>query len=92
MDTLKKIAAFCGQHDLHLILDEAFAMSVYDNPEFPDAVPFTSALALNLDDKIQPQNVHVAYGMSKDFCAAGFRLGVLHPRNEGLITAVSTIR
>ncbi|GAW27425.1 putative PLP-dependent transferase [Rosellinia necatrix] len=29
--------------------------------------------------------------MSKDFCAAGFRLGVLHSRNQGLITAVSTI-
>ncbi|KAI1078169.1 putative aminotransferase class I and II family protein [Whalleya microplaca] len=91
VETLKEIAGFCGQHDLHLICDEVFAMSVYDNPEVPDAAPFTSALALNLDDKINPQNVHVAYGMGKDFCAAGFRLGVLHSRNEGLITAVSTI-
>ncbi|KAI1089146.1 putative aminotransferase class I and II family protein [Rostrohypoxylon terebratum] len=91
VETLREIAGFCGQNDLHLICDEIFAMSVYDNPEVPDAVPFTSALALNLDDKINPQNVHVAYGMGKDFCAAGFRLGVLHSRNEGLITAVSTI-
>ncbi|KAF2963107.1 hypothetical protein GQX73_g10470 [Xylaria multiplex] len=91
VETLKEFARFCGQHDLHLILDEVFAMSVYDNPAVPDAVPFTSALALNLDDRINPQNFHVAYGMSKDFCAAGFRLGVLHSRNEGLITAISTI-
>lgn len=67
-------------------------MSVYDNPQVPDTVAFTSALALNLENEIKPQNVHVAYGMSKDFCAAGFRVGVLHSRNEGLITAVSTIR
>ncbi|KAF3059812.1 1-aminocyclopropane-1-carboxylate synthase 1 [Daldinia childiae] len=91
LETLREIAGFCGQHDLHLICDEIFAMSVYDNPEVPDAVPFTSVLALNLDDNINPQKVHVAYGMGKDFCAAGFRLGVLHSRNEGLITAVSTI-
>ncbi|KAI0023443.1 putative aminotransferase class I and II family protein [Xylariomycetidae sp. FL0641] len=91
VETLEEIAGFCGQHDLHLICDEVFAMSVYDNPDVPDAIPFTSVLALNLDDKINPLNVHIAYGMSKDFCAAGFRLGVLHSRNQGLITAVSTI-
>ncbi|KAI0444736.1 putative aminotransferase class I and II family protein [Xylaria telfairii] len=91
VETLREIAGFCGQHDLHLICDEVFATSVYDNPEVPDAIPFTSVLALNLDDKINPRNVHVAYGMSKDFCATGFRLGVLHSRNEGLITAVYTI-
>ncbi|KAI1803418.1 putative aminotransferase class I and II family protein [Daldinia bambusicola] len=91
VETLRAIAGFCGQHSLHLISDEVFAMSVYGNPDVPDAVPFTSIVALDLDDKIDPRNVHVAYGMGKDFCAAGFRIGALHSRNEGLITAVSTI-
>ncbi|KAI1463629.1 putative aminotransferase class I and II family protein [Daldinia caldariorum] len=82
VETLREIAGFCGQHNLHLISDEVFAMSVYDNLEVPDTVPFTSVLALDLEDKIDPRNVHVAYGMGKDFCAARFRIGVLHSRNE----------
>lgn len=89
-ETMEEIADFCGQHNPHLICDEVFAMSVYGSPDISEAVQFKSALAFNFDDKINPQNIHVAYGMSKDFCATGFRLGVLS-RNEGLITAVSTI-
>ncbi|KAK2595099.1 hypothetical protein QQS21_007184 [Conoideocrella luteorostrata] len=90
-ETLKEIARFCGKHDLHLVCDEVFAMSTYENPDFPAAVPFISALSLNFEDEMNPHKVHVAYGMGKDFCIGGFRCGVLHSRNEGLITAVSTI-
>lgn len=72
VEALKEIAGFCGQHDLHLILEEVFAMSVHDNPQVPNAVPSTSALVLNLDNKIFPQNVHVASGMSKDSGVPGF--------------------
>jgi aspartate/methionine/tyrosine aminotransferase len=66
-------------------------MSVYKNPHGTDLAPFTSVLSLDLSDYINPQFVHVAYGMGKDFCANGLRIGVLHSRNEGLIAAVSNI-
>jgi len=36
--------------------------------------------------------VHVVYGASKDFCANGMRLGVVHTRNEGVLGAVSSNR
>lgn len=32
------------------------------------------------------------YGMSKDFCANGVRLGVLQTRNEDLLEAVASIK
>lgn len=66
-------------------------MSVYNNPQAANVTSFTSVLALDLDDSIDRQLVHVAYGMGKDFCAAGLRLGALHSRNKGLIAAVSSI-
>ncbi|GAW26423.1 putative pyridoxal phosphate-dependent major subdomain 2 [Rosellinia necatrix] len=90
-ETLKEVARFCGRHNLHLISDEIFADSVYDNEQAPNLAAFTSILALDLGDYIDPRLVHVAYGMSKDFGATGLRVGTLHSRNEGLIAAVTSI-
>ncbi|KAI1179309.1 putative aminotransferase class I and II family protein [Nemania sp. FL0916] len=90
-ETLEEIARFCGRHSLHLICDEVFAMSVYQNPRGTDLASFTSVLSLDLSDYIDQQFVHVAYGMGKDFCANGLRVGALRSKNEGLIAAVSNI-
>jgi aspartate/methionine/tyrosine aminotransferase len=90
-ETLQEIARFCGRNNLHLISDEIFALSVYNNPQAADVTPFTSILALDLEHCIDRQLVHVAYGAGKDFGATGLRLGVLHSRNKGLIAAVTSI-
>lgn len=92
VETLKAIASFCNRHKLHLILDEIYAYSVFQNPSSLDAIPFTSILSLDLSTIIDTQLVHVMYGMSKDFCANGARLGVLASRNEGLIGAMACLR
>lgn len=55
-------------------------------------MPFTSVVSLDLSDCIARHLVHVAYGVGKDFCASGLRIGVLLSRNDGLISAVSSIR
>lgn len=90
-ETLQEIARFCGRHRLHLISDEIFAQSVYQTPNVTDPVPFNSILSLDLAECIDRQFVHVAYGMSKDYSANGFRLAALHSRNEGLLVAVTSI-
>ncbi|KAK4044056.1 putative aminotransferase [Parachaetomium inaequale] len=88
-EAIKEIASFCGRHKLHLISDEIYANSVFEKPQAPGPVPFTSVLSLDLADRIDSQLVHVAYGASKDFCANGLRLGMLHTRNQGLLAAVA---
>ncbi len=55
-------------------------------------MPFTSILSLDIADRIDPQLVHVTYGASKDFCANGLRLGMLHTTNQGLQGAVAGMR
>ncbi|KAJ6090206.1 hypothetical protein N7486_009021 [Penicillium sp. IBT 16267x] len=82
-DTLKAIAYFCDKHDIHLISDEVYASCVFDSGD-PDAVPFTSILALNLERIIDPNLVHVLYGFSKDFASGGLHLGFLITQNEQL--------
>ena len=66
---------FCKRNQLHLVSDEIYAGSVY-----MDGVEFTSVLALRGEDHevgeaLQEGIVHVVYGLSKDFCVSGFRVG-----------------
>lgn len=45
-------------------------MSVYENPDFPHALPFTSMLSLDVEEELgiafDRARLHVVYGMSKE--------------------------
>jgi len=85
-ETLLAYARFCEEEDLHLVCDEIFALSVYDNPDFPEALPFTSMLSLDVEKELgmrfNKARLHVTYGMSKDFCSNGLRIGCLVSQNN----------
>lgn len=83
---------FCQRHRLHFISDEIYALSVFENPDFPDAAPFTSALSIHTTDVIDADLVHVIYGLSKDFGVAGLKVGCLISRNEALKKAVTAVQ
>ena len=46
--TLLDYCMFAEKHDLHLVSDEIYGLSVYDNPKYTDALPFTSMLSLDV--------------------------------------------
>ena len=56
---------FCQRHMIHLISDEIYALSVWQNPEVPDAVTFESVLSIDTTGIIDLELVHVLWGMSK---------------------------
>lgn len=91
MGSIKAIAAFCAKYGLHYLSDEIYAMSVFDNRAYPEATKFSSVLSIDLTGIIDLLLVHVLYGMSKDFCGNGLRLGTLHSRNPALRAAVMGI-
>ena len=64
-DTLIALMKFCQQHQIHLISDEIYALSVFQNASAPDAASFTSVLSLDLNEIIDPRLVHVLWGLSK---------------------------
>ncbi|KAH6889398.1 pyridoxal phosphate-dependent transferase [Thelonectria olida] len=90
-ETLREFAALCGENDLHFVSDEIYAKSVFVNTAVPEAASFVSTLSLDLCDVLDPKFHHVLYGASKDFCANGFRLGLVCTRNEGIMGALSSI-
>ncbi|KAF7530773.1 hypothetical protein PCG10_000283 [Penicillium crustosum] len=84
-ETLEALLLFCQKYQIHLISDEVYALSVYSND---DSVGFISVLSIDpVPLGVDPALIHVLYGMSKDFAAAGLRLGCLISRNQGLLQA-----
>ncbi|KAJ5747441.1 uncharacterized protein N7511_009137 [Penicillium nucicola] len=75
-----KMMHLCQRHNMHLISDEIYALSVWENTvdeqEHPP-VEFHSTLSIKLNGVIDPRLVHVLWGMSKDFGANGLRVGVI---------------
>ena len=54
--------------------------------------PFVSAVAAAAGrPAADPELVHVIYGLSKDFCMSGLRVGVFHSRCAPLVEALSGI-
>ncbi|KAF3079955.1 hypothetical protein TWF569_011001 [Orbilia oligospora] len=88
-EVIKEYAKFCNSHQIHFISDEIYALSIYSTPSNTSATPFTSAFAVpGLREVISPHLIHVVYGMSKDFCANGLRMGCLiSPWNDQIFLA-----
>ncbi|CEJ93789.1 hypothetical protein VHEMI09358 [[Torrubiella] hemipterigena] len=78
-DVVVEIMKLCQRRKLHLISDEIYACSIWDNvvDTEPAPEPFVSVLAIDPTDIIDPERVHVLWGMSKDFGANGIRMGAL---------------
>lgn len=79
-ETIIELMRFCQKYQINLISDEIYALSTWENTvdkSGPPTIPFESALSINLDRIIDPQLVHVLWGLSKDFGANGIRLGVI---------------
>lgn len=56
---------FCQKYQIHLISDEIYGLSIFENPEAPDAPGFVSVLSIETTGIIDPHLVHVLWGMSK---------------------------
>ncbi|CAG8221556.1 unnamed protein product [Penicillium salamii] len=78
-ETLTALMKLCQSRRMHLISDEIYALSVWENrvDETGSPVPFESLLSRDTTGLIDPQLVHVLWGMSKDFGANGLRVGAV---------------
>ncbi|XP_067675515.1 1-aminocyclopropane-1-carboxylate synthase-like protein 1 isoform X2 [Haliotis asinina] len=68
---------FAHSHDLHVIVDEIYALSV-----FKEHATFNSVMSLPQPDIMK---THIVWGFSKDLGLSGYRCGVLYTRNRNII-------
>ncbi|PQE11434.1 1-aminocyclopropane-1-carboxylate synthase 1 protein [Rutstroemia sp. NJR-2017a BBW] len=77
----------CAAKGIHLISDEIYALTVYNRDNRPSE-KFTSIRAIDYTGIIDPRQVHILYGMAKDYAAAGLRLGCIISQNTEFSNAI----
>lgn len=82
---------FASKHKIHMVFDEIYALSTFSHLlDEKKEDPFVSILSLPYKDFIDPDLVHVIYGLSKDFGMNGFRVGfILDQFNKPLRKALA---
>ncbi|CAF3102082.1 unnamed protein product [Rotaria sp. Silwood2] len=80
--TIQPILEFAAQKKLHVIIDEIYALSIFENQK-----PFQSIL--NYKSIIDPKRTHFLWSFSKDFSLSGLRVGVLYAGSKELCSAGS---
>ncbi|XP_036924982.1 1-aminocyclopropane-1-carboxylate synthase-like protein 1 [Sturnira hondurensis] len=83
-EELREYLEFARRHQLHVVVDEVYMLSVFE-----EAVCYRSVLSLGrLPD---PQRTHVMWAASKDFGMSGLRFGTLYTENQDVATAVASL-
>ncbi len=86
---------WCLSHNIHLIVNEIYGLSLIDtsHPElksdYAEDRPFYSFANILLDKK--SDYLHQWYGLSKDFGASGFRVGMVHSLNKTFLDAYNNL-
>ncbi|XP_069888641.1 1-aminocyclopropane-1-carboxylate synthase-like protein 1 [Dipodomys merriami] len=81
---LQEFLEFAKRHELHVIVDEVYMLSVFE-----ESLEYRSVLSLErLPD---PQRTHVMWATSKDFGMSGMRFGTLYTENQHVATSVASL-
>ncbi|KAJ3523855.1 hypothetical protein NM208_g12294 [Fusarium decemcellulare] len=89
-ETLQALSSLCYRRSMHLVADEIYAMSGFDNGENKDQSTFSSVLSIP-NNKMKSQHIHCLYSLSKDFNMGGLRMGFLVTRNTVVRSAASRV-
>ncbi|KAM6961344.1 1-aminocyclopropane-1-carboxylate synthase-like protein 1 [Aplochiton taeniatus] len=81
---IRDFLEFAKRHELHVIVDEVYMLTVFD-----ESATFQSVLSL--DRLPDPQRTHVLWGMSKDFAMPGLRLSAVYTENRDLVEALDKL-
>lgn len=78
-DFLRDVVELCKEKGLHLISDEIYALSIHAGKKHLSV--------LEVDKEYE--NIHVLYGMAKDFGMAGIKTGFYYTRNKACLNAMA---
>lgn len=88
---LSAIADWCIAHQIHLIVNEIYGLSLIDTQHPAIRQDYAAKIEYRSFAQImqakQSDYLHLWYAFSKDFGISGFRMGVLYTLNEALIKA-----
>tara|TARA_B100000700_G_scaffold330093_1_gene454632 strand:- start:1680 stop:2720 length:1041 start_codon:yes stop_codon:yes gene_type:complete len=95
VDRLKRIADWCIAHQVHLIVNEIYGLSIIDtgHPDIRD--DYVSRIAFSSFAQVmkarQSEYLHLWYSLSKDLGISGFRVGILWTLNKRALEAYENL-
>jgi aspartate/methionine/tyrosine aminotransferase len=81
-EQIEMVAAWCDRRDIHLVVDELYALSIHGDAEFVSAAQVRPTLS---------DNIHLVWAFSKDFGMSGLRCGVLVTENDAVMNGVTAL-
>lgn len=86
---LKQLAHWCIAHDVHMIVNEIYGLSLINtqDPLIKDSYQDfgTYASFAQIIAELNSDYLHLWYAFSKDFSMSGLRFGMLHTLNKNLL-------
>ncbi|KAL3331411.1 hypothetical protein AABB24_034963 [Solanum stoloniferum] len=79
-DTLRDIVTFINSKNIHLVCDEIYAATVFDQPRFISVSEIVEEIIECNQDLI-----HIVYSLSKDLGFPGFRVGIVYSYNDTVV-------
>ncbi len=92
---LRTLARWCVEHEIHMIVNEIYGLSLIDTEDeflkadYPSASSFVSFAKIM--QELASNYLHLWYAFSKDFAMSGLRVGVVHSLNENFIRGFANV-
>lgn len=78
-ETLKNLVTFVNDKKIHLVCDEIYAATVFNQPDFISVAEIIQEVDCN------PDLIHIVYSLSKDLGLPGFRVGIVYSYNDAVM-------
>ncbi|KAM8967128.1 1-aminocyclopropane-1-carboxylate synthase-like protein 1 [Pelodytes ibericus] len=82
-ELLTECLEFGQRYNLHVIVDEIYMLSIFDN------ITFTSVLSFH--EVPDPERTHFVWGLSKDFGMTGMRVGMVYTKNQHVLNCMKRL-
>lgn len=87
IDQLRRIANWCINNKIHLIVNELYALSkIKSTTKGDEFISFSKTIS-----EFGSDYLHLIYSLSKDFSMSGLRVGVIHSLNTYLMKGIDNI-
>lgn len=79
-ETLINVVKFINEKNIHLVCDEIYAATVFNQPDF-----VSIAEVIKEDIVCNRDLIHIVYSLSKDMGFPGFRIGIVYSYNDAVV-------
>ena len=92
---LRKLADWCILHEVHMIVNEIYGLSLIDTQDDALQQDYSIEGAYSsfgkLMNELNSDYLHLWYAFSKDFAMSGLRLGIVHSLNKAFIKGLENV-